>query len=77
MSNSHLQVATEVSEVTSYLQMFPEVDVVLTTNKRMVIKCPDFFIARSLRNNLTNLCHECTAMAGRIHPSNWYVQVSL
>lgn len=76
MSYSFEQTADQAAYLHRYLNGFSDTEVVLQTNKRMVIKCPDQSVAKNLSYNLRSMNYSCQTKQG-LQSSAWYVQVPL
>jgi hypothetical protein len=75
MSAAISDLTPQLTELNTILSQYPNAEVVLTTNRRMVIRCTDGVVARFLANDLrANDYHQLNTKRG-LKTSRYYVQV--
>jgi hypothetical protein len=73
MAASHEMVAPDVECISKIVRNFSASEVVETTNKRMIMWCPDLHCAKSLAIRIRRAGYHYEVKQGLKTP-NWYVQ---
>lgn len=76
MSYSSSQLQQQFREVRIYALDYPNTDVVLESNKRVVVRLNDAIAARNLAYNLRHAGYQCAIRSG-LKTSSFYVQAHL
>lgn len=73
MAASHWMVAPDVERIESIVRNFKVSEVVETTNKRMIMWCPDLHCAKSLAIRISRAGYQYEVKQG-LKTRAWYVQ---